>query len=318
MATQAADISVQPQQVIRWRQTSRRQRRAIAFYAFIAPWLIGFLLLTVVPLVLGFLTSLTNYDGLNLNNLRFVGINNYTRILQDSEALYAISRTLVWTAISVPVWLVSAFALALVLDRSVRHRGILRTLFYLPSVIPLVGVTWIWTIVLDTNSGLVNGVLNLFWPGTAIRWLGGDLAILSLTTVFVWASVGVGMIIFLAGLRNIPQELKEAAQIDGATSWQSIRHVTLPLMTPIIFFQLILAIIRSFQQFSLPILLAGGALGSMPPRSTYLIMIHVNRQIFVSQRFGYGIALLFVMFVVILILTGLLFWSARYWVYQDK
>ena len=179
-------------------------------------------------------------------------------------------------------------------------------------------MTWIWIIILDTNAGLINGLLNLIWPGTAIRWLGGDLAIFSLTTVFVWASVGVGMIIFLAGLRNIPTELKEAAQIDGATGWQVTRYITLPLMTPILFFQLILAIIRSFQQFSLPILLAGGALGSMPPRSTYLFMIHVNRQIFVSQRFGYGIALLFIMFLLILILTGLLFWSTRYWVYQDN
>ena len=318
MTTSVANVPAKTQRDSQPRRMSRRRRRALAFYSFIAPWLIGFILLTIVPLVLGFLTSLTNYDGLNINNLRFVGLNNYARIFQDADAMYAMGRTLVWTAVSVPAWLVSAFALALVLDRSVRHRGILRTLFYLPSIIPLIGVTWIWIIILDTNAGLINGLLNLIWPGTAIRWLGGDLAMFSLTTVFVWASVGVGMIIFLAGLRNIPTELKEAAQIDGATGWQVTRYITLPLMTPILFFQLILAIIRSFQQFSLPILLAGGALGSMPPRSTYLFMIHVNRQIFVSQRFGYGIALLFIMFLLILILTGLLFWSTRYWVYQDN
>lgn len=296
---------------------SRQTRRALAFYAFIAPWLIGFALLTVVPMVLGFLASLTNYDGLNINNLRFVGLRNYTRIFQDSDALYSLSRTVVWTLISVPAWMVSAFVLALILDRSIRRRGLLRTLFYLPSIIPLVGVIWIWIIILDTNSGLVNGVLNIFFPGTAIRWLGGDLALFSITTVFIWASVGIGMIIFLAALQNIPTELKESAQIDGATGWQVVRYITLPLLTPVIFFQLILAIIRSFQQFSLPLLMSGGLLGSMPPRSLYLYMIHANRQIFVNQRFGYGIALLFLMFVIIVALTALLFWSTRYWVYQE-
>ncbi len=296
---------------------TRRTRRALAFYAFIAPWLAGFLLLTVAPLILGFLTSLTNYDGLNIHNLRFVGLRNYERILQDQDALYALRQTAVWTLISVPTWLITAFGLALLLDRNIRRRGLLRTLFYLPTIIPLIGVTWIWLIILDADGGLVNGVINLLWPGTAIRWLGGDLALYSMTTVFVWSSVGVGMIIFLAGLQNIPAELKEAAQIDGANGWQVVRYVTVPLITPIIFFQLILAIIRSVQQYSLPLLLSGGQLGTMPPRSMYLFMIHVNRQIFVSQRFGYGIALLFVMLLLIVALTLLLFWSTRFWVYQE-
>ncbi|MBI1258959.1 MAG: ABC transporter permease subunit [Chloroflexi bacterium] len=302
---------------VRRKALSRRTRRSLAFYGFIAPWLIGFILLTVIPLALGFLASLTNYDGLNLDHLRFLGLQNYLRIFQDRDALYSLGRTVIWTAITVPTWLISAFALALLLDRSFRRRGLLRTLFYLPSIIPLIGVIWIWIIILDTDNGLINGLINLVFPGTAIRWLGGDLSILSMTMVFVWASVGVGMIIFLAGLQNIPAELKEAAQIDGANGWQIIRHITLPLMTPIIFFQLILAIIRSFQQFSLPILLSGGQLGSMPPRSMYLYMIHVNRQIFVNQRFGYGIALLFFMFLIIVLLTLVLFWSTRYWVFQE-
>jgi ABC-type sugar transport system permease subunit len=317
MATSVATIQGQTQHGAHPRPVSRRTRRALAFYGFIAPWLLGFVLLTVIPLLLGFLTSLTNYDGLNVDNLRFVGARNYERIFQDADALYSLGRTIVWTLISVPAWLISAFALALLLDRSFRRRGLLRTLFYLPSIIPLIGVTWIWIIVLDTDSGLINGLLNLIFPGAAIRWLGGDLAVFSMTTVFVWASAGVGMIIFLAGLQNIPAELKEAAQIDGANGWQIIRYITLPLMTPIIFFQLILAIIRSFQQFSLPLLLSGGQLGTMPPRSMYLFMIHVNRQIFVNQRFGYGIALLFVLFLIIVTLTLLLFWSTRYWVYQE-
>ena len=119
MTTSVANVPAKTQRDSQPRRMSRRRRRALAFYSFIAPWLIGFILLTIVPLVLGFLTSLTNYDGLNINNLRFVGLNNYARIFQDADAMYAMGRTLVWTAVIVPAWLVSAFALALVLDRSV-------------------------------------------------------------------------------------------------------------------------------------------------------------------------------------------------------
>lgn len=297
--------------------STRHARKTAAFYAFIAPWLLGFLLLGVIPMVLGFLTSLTNYDGLNLDSLKFVGLGNYERILADRDAMFGVTRTLVWSLLNVPIWLIGSFALALILDQSIRAKGIFRTLFYLPSVIPLVAIVSAWRIFLDANNGLMNAIISIFQPGTAINWFSNEYSLQTLTLISVWTGLGGGMVIFLAGLQGIPSELKEAAQIDGATNWRVIRHVTLPLMTPVIFFQLVLALISSFQQFIVPMVMAGGRLGSVPPRSTYLYMIHVNRQIFTFQRFGYGIAMLWVLFVVIVVFTIIVFWSARYWVYYE-
>jgi multiple sugar transport system permease protein len=305
------------------RHMSRANRRAIAFYAFISPWLIGFVLLTAVPMIAGFLISLTNYDGLNINSLKFMGLENYARIPEDRNALYALERTVLWGLLNVPIWLVGSFTLALILDRSIRAVGLFRTIFYLPSIIPIVSVVWVWRAVLNQNGGLLNGIISLFRPGTAIIWTSGDLAIMSATVMSVWAGLGGGMIIFLAGLQNIPTELKEAAYIDGAGEWRVIRSVIIPLMTPVIFFQFILSIIGSVQQFTLPMILAGiqgfsGQLGAVPPRSIYLYMVHVNLQIFTRQRFGYGMALLWVMFTMIVVFTIVVFWTSRFWVFYEN
>lgn len=322
MATQTAAQSTAQVAAGRW-HLSRRTRRSIAFYAFISPWLIGFLLLTAVPMVVGFLTSLTNYDGLNINNLKFMGLENYARVFEDDNATYALGRTLLWSALNVPIWLIASFTLALILDRSIRAVGVFRTIFYLPSIIPIVSVVWVWRAVLNQNGGLLNGLISLFRPGTAIIWTSGDLAIYSATVISVWAGLGGGMIIFLAGLQNIPTELKEAAFIDGAGEGRVIRHVILPLMTPVIFFQLILSIIGSIQQFVLPMILSSiqgfsGQLGAVPPRSIYLYMVHVNLQIFARQRFGYGMSLLWLLFVIVVVFTIVVFWSSRFWVYYEN
>jgi multiple sugar transport system permease protein len=305
----------------RWYETlttpSRRRRKLIAFYGFIAPWLIGFLLLTLVPLVIGFLISLTNYDGLNLDNLKYVGTRNYERIFDDRRAVDALTQTFKWSAYNVPAWLLGSFGLALILDQAIRAKGIFRTLFYLPSMIPVVATVWTWRIFLDQRSGLLNAIISVFDPGTAPRWFGADLALYSLTAISVWMGLGAGMIIFLAGLQGIPKELKEAARIDGAGWWRVIRHVTIPLMTPVIFFQLVLAIISSIQQFIVPMIVAGGNMQDTPTKSMYLFMVHVNRQIFTFQRYGYGTALLWLLFVIIVGLTIVIFVSSRFWVFYE-
>jgi multiple sugar transport system permease protein len=282
----------------------------------ISPWLIGFVLLGVIPLVVGFITSFTNYDGLNVATVKWLGGRNYSRIFQDSEALLAFRRTLLWSAINVPIWLVFSFSLALILNQSIRARGFFRTLFYLPSIIPAVGAVWAWRLLLDPNNGVVNAIISIFRPGTAILWT-TEYALPSLTMISVWQGAGVGMVIFLAGLQSIPRELEEAAHLDGATKLGVFRHITIPLMTPVIFFQLVLAIIASLQQFALPMLLAGGRMGSVPPRDAYFFVVHVMRQIFTFSRFGYGLALMWLLFVVVVVLTVVVFWSSRFWVYYE-
>jgi multiple sugar transport system permease protein len=299
-----------------WRPHTRRRARTIAFYAMISPWLIGFLLLGVIPLIVGLITSFTNYDGINVATVKWLGTRNYSRVLQDSEALLAFRRTLLWSALNVPLWLIVSFTLALILNQSLRARGFFRTLFYLPSIIPAVGAVWAWRLLLDPNNGVLNAIISIFRPGTAILWT-TDYALPSLTMISVWQGAGVGMVIFLAGLQGIPRELEEAAYLDGASTLKSFRYITIPLMTPVIFFQLVLATIGSLQQFALPMLLAGGRIGSVPPRDAYFFVVHVMRQIFTFSRFGYGLALMWLLFIVIVILTFVIFRSSRYWVHYE-
>jgi multiple sugar transport system permease protein len=316
----AASQSLKRKRSIRQIMTSRRVRRVAAFYTFIAPWLLGLVFLSLFPMVVGLLTSLTNYDGLNIDSLKFLGLRNYTRAFtQDPDARFSFVRTLAWAALNLPLWMVLSFVLALILNQEVKGRGIFRTLYYLPSVVPAVALVWIWKIFLDKNYGLLNGLISIFRPGTAIPWL-STYALQGLTVIAIWGGLGAGMVIFLAGLQGIPDELVEAAQIDGATKLQVFWNVTIPLMTPVIFFQLINGLIGSFQQLVLPQLLTTGSISGgrpVPPRSVYLYMIHVDRQIFGLQRFGYGSALLWMLFVVIATLTVLVFKTEKYWVHSE-
>ena len=314
--TTSGRVAVPAQKRIWWRKRSRRRARVFAFYAMIAPWFIGFILLGIIPLVVGFAASFSNYDGINIATVKWLGLRNYSRVFQDSEAIKAFYRTLLWSLLNVPLWLMASFSLALILNQGIRARGIFRTLFYLPSIVPAVGAVWAWRLLLDPNNGVINALISIFRPGTAILWT-TDYALPSLTMIAVWQGVGVGMVIFLAGLQGIPVELEEAARIDGASMLGVFRHVTIPLMTPVIFFQLVLAIIGSLQQYTLPMLLAGGRISSVPPQAAYFFVVHVMRQIFTFSRFGYGLALMWLLFVVIVLFTILVFWSSRYWVHYE-
>lgn len=305
---------------IQRRSLTRTQRRTLTFYLFISPWLLGFVLLTVVPLVVGFLTSLTNYEGLSLTNLRFVGTTNYIRAFtSDADVKFSLGRTLMWGLFNLPAWLILSFVMALILNQNVRGHGFFRTLYYLPSVVPIVAAITAWKVILDKNYGWLNGFISTFRPGTAIGWL-SDYALQGMTMIAVWTGLGAGMVIFLAGLQNIPDELVEAARIDGANSFQVFRHITLPLMTPIIFLQLILGLIGVFQQLNLPLVLTqvGISRGSVPPRQIYLFMLHVYRQIFISNRWGYAFSLIWLLFIGVMILTLLVFWTEKYWVYTEQ
>ena len=300
------------------RHRGRAGRETISFYLFVSPWLIGFLVLGVFPLVLGLTTSFTNYDGFNLDHLKFVGFGNYVRALTtDNNVMFSAGRTVLYTFIRVPLGLVFGVALALMLNQALPFRSGFRTLSYLPHVIPIVATAWVWKIFADQNYGLLNGLISVVRPNTGIRWL-VDYPTAVLIALTLWAEVGSSMVIFLAGLQGVPNELKEASRIDGAGWWQVFRAVTLPLLTPVIFFELILGIIGSLQVLVAPMLLAPSAsMGAMPPRDNYFFLVHVYQEVFVNQLFGYGTALLWLLFLVVVILSLLVFRSARYWVYYE-
>jgi ABC-type sugar transport system permease subunit len=320
MAQQELAASAAPQSAVRRKGLTRQQRRSLNFYMFISPWLIGFVLLGAIPLVLGFLTSMTNYDGLNFSYLKFVGIANYIRATKDPDVAFSFGRTVVWLFANLPLWIFLSFAMALILNQNIKGQGMFRTLYYLPSIVPGAAAILAWKIILDKNNGLLNGLISLWRPGTAVGWL-SNYAMEGMTAIAVWTGLGSGMIIFLAGLQGIPDELVEAARIDGASPMQIFRAITLPLMTPVIFFQLVMGLIGAFSQLNLPLLLVNVGLtgaGATPSREIYLYMIHAYQQIFTSQRFGYGTALLWILFILVVLLTWLVFWSAKFWVYTEQ
>lgn len=306
----------------RGRRGSRARREARSFYLFISPWLLGFVCLSLFPLIFALLISFTNYDGLNLGSVKFLGLGNYLRALQDRNALFALQRTASFALMSVPLNLLCSFCIALMLtSERLRGRGVFRTLFYLPSIIPIVATVWIWRLIMDGNFGLVNGLLSLIRQGTAVAWL-VDYPTMVLVLMSLWIGTGGAMIIFMAGLQGVPRELEEAALIDGASLFQMFRAITLPLVTPVVFYQLILGIIFSLQILIEPILLTGigntnGLMTTIPPRPNYMYMVHVYNQIFSNQRFGYGAALLWLLFLLTLALTLIVFRTSRYWVYYE-
>jgi multiple sugar transport system permease protein len=300
--------------------TPRARREARDFFIMIAPWLLGFVFLNLVPLLLGFAASFTNYNGLNLDRLKFMGLDNFTRALdlENKDFWISLFNTFKYAVIVVPVGQMCSLGLAALLNQKIRGRAIFRMLFYVPAILPLAGATRAWNLLWNKNSGLVNAVLSLISPGTAVNWT-YDYFFLVLY-LYVWWHAGGGMVIYLAGLQGVPDELKEAALIDGANKFQVFRNVTLPLLTPVIFFQSILGIIGALQVMQVPILIYGraGLSGNVQmPRNMYMYMIYIYSQVFDFQRYGYGVALSWIFFVIVLVLTLLFLFSSRYWVYYE-
>lgn len=294
-----------------WKRYSSR-----TFYLFISPWLLGFVGLTVAPFVYAFLMSFSSYDGISI--WRWVGLKNYLDILHDPDALYSMGRTVLYMVITVPLSIGIGLGLALLLNRQMRGIGIFRTIFYLPAVVPIVASAIIWRAVFDRDTGVLNAIVE-FLKGPSITWLLDPTAFYAMIIMVLWG-VGGSMIISLAGLQGIPNELKEASRVDGANGWQTFRSVTLPLLSPILFFEVVLGVIGSLQTLIQPLLLVESSTVSQSyliPRGNYLYMVHVYEQFLYYQRFGYGSALLWVLFVFILLITLLVFRTSLFWVYYE-
>jgi multiple sugar transport system permease protein len=316
-AASAASVEISASRNPRASKFNRSQRANLNFFGFITPWLLGFIFLTVIPLVICLVISFTNYDGLNWDSLKFIKFNNYARAFISPDARQSLRQTLIWLGLYLPLWMVITFGLALLLNGVRKAKGFLRTLYYLPSVMPATAVVIIWISILDKNSGLLNGLISLVRPGTAIGWV-SDYSLQVLTIMILWTTLGTGVIIFLAGLQNISDELLEAAKMDGANGWQVLIKIILPLMTPMIFFQLIIGLISVFQQMTYPLLLSSSRFMGVTPREIYLYMYNAYSEIMIRQRYGYGSALLWLLFLGIVIFSLILFWSQKFWVYTDE
>jgi multiple sugar transport system permease protein len=281
---------------------------------FISPWLFGFLLLGVLPIVYTFYLSLTRYSG--LADAEFIGLRNYTRLAGDPLFWKAAGVTLRYTLLAVPVGVVVALLLAVAMNQKVREVTIYRAIFYLPSILPVFAISFVFIVFLNPGYGLVNWLLTVVGLPSP-NWL-GDPSYTVLALVLI-AQLGAGQwaLVFLAGLRGIPTELYESAEIDGAGAFRKFRSITLPLMTPVILYDIIIGLSFGLQVFtSAYILTGGGSRGAAGPDNSLLTYVYyIYKQAFQFGAMGYAAALSVVLFIVSLLLAGAVFRWARSWVF---
>jgi multiple sugar transport system permease protein len=283
------------------RRSSPAQRRQNLYgYMFLTPWLIGFFGLFIGPGLYSLYLSLTKYDVLSAPT--FVGLQNYINMFTDDDLFWpSLGRTAYYAVVSVPLSVIGSMTLAILLNTKLRGVTVYRTLFFMPSLVPLVASIVLFKVLLNSDFGLVNTTLRGLGMENPPGWFGDrHWAIPSLVLIRLWASLGgTQMIIFLAGLQGIPTELYDAASIDGANSLQSTRHVTIPLLTPTIFFNTVLGIIGAMQTFAAAFIATEGG----PGFATWFFALHIWKQAFDYFNMGYAAALAWFFAVIIVILT---------------
>jgi multiple sugar transport system permease protein len=276
--------------------------------------LVGFLIFTLGPMLASFYYSFTHYNVQTVP--RFAGLYNYDYAFNEDPLFWiSVQRTLLWSVITVVPSLFGALFAAILLNQQLRGMAFYRTMFFLPHLTPVVAAAILWTWILQPDLGILNTLLErvgINGPNWLqdIRWSMPALALISL-----WTTIGGNkMLIFLAGLQGIPESLYEAAEIDGATGPQKFWNITLPLISPAMFFNLILGIIASFQVFSMAFVTTKGG----PAYATYFYALHLYQQAFVSFDMGYGSALAWIFFVAVLVLTLFQLWLQKRWVYYES
>ncbi len=297
-------------------RTSRLSRRAkenLTGYLFLLPWLVGLFVFTLGPMVVSAYLSFTNYDLLTAPEWN--GLFNYERLLmRDSRYAAAVSVTARYVLLSVPLQLVFALLVAAILNRGLRGLSLYRAIYYLPSLLGgSVAIAILWKQVFGLE-GLFNQFLAIFGV-EGMSWIGTpSTALYTLIVLRIW-QFGSPMLIFLAGLKQVPQELYEAAEIDGANVLTKFWRITLPLLTPIVFFNLIMQMISAFQAFTPAFIISGG--GGGPADSVLFYTLYLYQQGFSNFRMGYAAAMAWILLAIIGVFTAIAFLSSRYWVYYE-
>ena len=285
-----------------------QRREAIAFHLFISPWLIGLIAFTLVPFAASAYLSLTYYEV--LLPPKWVGLRNYVDLFQDRLIYHSLKVTAIYAVGSVSLGTVAAFSLALLMNQKVFGINLLRTLYYLPSTLSGVPVALLWMWIFSPNFGLLNKALAVFGI-EGPQWLFDRTWVLpSLILMSLWGAGG-GMVIYLAGLQSIPHHLYEAAELDGAGGWRKFRHITIPMMTPVLFFNLVTSIIMAFRTFTNAYVMTGGG----PAHASLFYVLYLFRKAFTSHRMGYACAMAWVLAAIVMVLTVVLFRSSSRWVY---
>ena len=303
----------------RFRLSPQDWRNIRTALPFIAPWIIGFLAFTVYPIVYSLYLSFTNYSG--FGDATAAGLDNYKYMWNDTLFWKSLYNTLYYTALAVPIGVVVAILLALLMNQNVREVAIYRAAFYLPSIIPLFALTFVFIVLLNPGFGFVDYVLSLVHL-PAVNWLGD--AHWTKISIVLLAQLGAGgpALIFLAALRAVPSELYESARLDGAGPLRRFYKITFPLITPVILFDLIYGVVLGIQIFTPAFVLTGGTSGggaytAGPDNSLLFYVYYLYKQAFQYSNMGYASAMAWVLFVIAVVLSlAIMRWS-RAWVYYE-
>ena len=288
-----------------------RRNEALWGFLFATPAIVGFLIWVAGPMILAAYFSVT--DWMIVSAPHYVGLKNYrTMFFEDAFFWKPLSATAYYSFVGVPVTLVAAFVVAVMLNQAVRLRVLYRAAFFLPSTVPIVASSMIWMWLYDPNFGLLNYLLGLVGlPG--LRWVYSEAQVIpSFILMNVWA-MGSTMVVFLAGLQSIPSHYYEAATVDGGNWYHKFRHITLPLSSTVILFNLIMLIIHSFQVFAQVYIMTEGG----PNNRSLFYVFYLFREAFTNGRMGYASALAWVLTIIILILTAIVFKSSSFWVFYQ-
>ncbi len=294
-------------------RTKVQTHKALWGYVFALPWIVGLIVFWGGPIVTSLYLSFTEY-GIT-SPPKWIGLANYTAFQTDNLFLPSLGRTFSFAAMYVPVAIVGALLLAIVLNQKLVGTNIFRTVFFVPHLIPAVALAVVWIYLLQPTLGPINGFLRDLGIENPPAWFTSrDTALYSVTMINIWAAVGGNtMLIFLAGLQGVPQELYDAASIDGSGTWSKFRHVTLPLITPTIFFNLVLAVIGALKVFTTAMVATQGG----PSYATWFFALHIYNHAFANFRLGYGSALAWVLAVILIIFTFVQVAYSRRWVHYE-
>jgi multiple sugar transport system permease protein len=311
-----AEVATTRRQVPFYRRLGFQEERD--GWLFAMPTILGLLIFTIGPVVASFYLSMTNYDI--VNPPRFVGLANYAQLFgRDDQMRHSLAITVYFALVAVPLGLIIAFLVALLMNAQVKGIALFRTVWYLPALVPAVATGTLWRYLLNTDFGLVNLPLKaLGLP--PVEWLTDPAwTVPSLILIQLWG-IGNTVLIYLAGLQGVPAHLYEAAEIDGAGAWAKFRHVTLPMMSAVVFFNLVLGIIGALQVFTIVYVIftpQGGTGLAGPEDAALFYVLYLYRIGFQYFRMGYASALAWILFLIIMILTALVFRTQRHWVYYE-
>jgi len=294
------------------RRSTMARREARYAYIFLAPWIIGFLVFVAGPIIASLVLSFTKY---NITNPPvFIGLDNFHRAFRlDPQFWPSLVRTFTYAALVVPTSVGGALLVALLLNQSLRFTAFYRTVFFLPHLTPIVASIFVWTWLLNPSFGLVNEIIFRLLHVQGPGWFGDTTwAIPSLVLVALWGAIGGNlMLIFLAGLQGVPKDLYEVASLDGAGTWDRFWHITLPMISPTLFFNSVLAIIGALQTFTAAFVATNGG----PAYATTFYALQIYNTAFVFGEMGYACALAWLFFIVLVVFTYVQFRTSRRWVY---